>query len=108
MTICTERPTNLLAALCRLHNVQGGTIHQYDLRRLQWVCDKRPNTRRNTEGHYTLVWTDSEGAEYGVGFIGGPSIEAVREYMPICPEMKALWNLYPEPRNRAACAKLGV
>lgn len=99
-------PTNLLQSLCLVTGQQGGTIHQFDLSTLKWVCETKPDPRRNTEGHYSLTWTAPDGGQWALGMMGGASIEEVRQYAPIGPTMlsgaKGFWHQYPLGLNRIA------
>jgi len=90
-----SKPQTLLDALCIAAGVQGGTIHQYDLSNIVWECVTPPNSRRNTEGLYDLVYTDKDGARWCLGFTGGPSIAAVRKYQPINAAMKMRFDVEP-------------
>ena len=95
----TYRPTTILEALCIAEGRQGGTIHQYSPKQLRWRCMRPPSARRNTEGLYALEYTRKDGSVVDLGFIGGPSIAAVRAFSctdPIDPFMTVLWHLSDE------------
>ena len=84
----TEQPQNLLQALCRAHNVQGGTIHQYDLRRLRWACERRPDSKRNRAGSYVLEY---DHPDEGVMVLATTHASSARDLPAICPEMRTRW-----------------
>lgn len=95
----TDRPESLLDALCAVHGVQGGTIHQYDLSKLKWACERRPSRKYNQEGSWLLEY-NPDGRRFPITL--GCRGAASRASLPkITPEVRVLWT-----RDRADLRRL--